>query len=341
MSNINFQTNSFPQLVDIWKPIVDRLDYRSMQSLYNTNRETRSLVEGSLSIQSVARFAQETEKCWRNRNFVCNAVAINGFNPIPEEFQSDLTILKTAFVAQHISENGRILGTRRRAECLQQLVNIGDINFGRNVARFQTSFSITNEVWRKEQLAFLFSYGCFQNDREVGCAAVERDGTALRYAVDSLRDDEDLVCIAVKQNGLALEYASDRLKNNNTIVSLALEQDSRALQYANERFRDDEKIVRSALERDGRALEGASDRLRDNEEFVRFAIERDARALKGASYRFRDDEEFVRFVIARDGRALEGASDRLRDNAGFIQFALERDGRALKGATGRFRDFLG
>ena len=80
-------------------------------------------------------------------------------------------------------------------------------------------------------------------DREVVFAAVQQDGTAIRYAREDLRADSEVVLAAVKQNGNALQYANEDLRADHEIVLAAVQQDGRALQFADETLLQDEQFV--------------------------------------------------------------------------------------------------
>ena len=51
-----------------------------------------------------------------------------------------------------------------------------------------------------------------KDDKDIVLLAVNKDGTALKYASERLRDDEGVVLTAVSNYVNALKYASDRLK---------------------------------------------------------------------------------------------------------------------------------
>ena len=96
--------------------------------------------------------------------------------------------------------------------------------------------------------------------------AVEKNGTALRFASIEIRDSEEIVAIAVKNDWRAFEFASERLKRNkNSLVwKQILETAFFVLSWASQDLRDDHDIVTEAIRQDWKELEFASARLKAN-----------------------------------------------------------------------------
>ena len=58
-------------------------------------------------------------------------------------------------------------------------------------------------------------------DRELVLEAVKRNGSALKYASDTLNADPEVMLEAVRNDGNALEYASEELQNDPELKKLA------------------------------------------------------------------------------------------------------------------------
>lgn len=93
------------------------------------------------------------------------------------------------------------------------------------------------------------------------------------------QDDDELVCIAVKKNGLALQFASDRLRNDKETVMIAVKKNGLALQFASEGLRNDKEAVMTAVNKEGGALRFVSNRLLHDREVIMTAIESDGFAF--------------------------------------------------------------
>ncbi|MEC7030224.1 MAG: DUF4116 domain-containing protein [Pseudomonadota bacterium] len=186
------------------------------------------------------------------------------------------------------------------------------------------------------------------SDKEVVLSAVKQDGTALKYASETLQDDNDVVLAAINENGEALEYASKPFQNNKKIVLLALSTAKQRypspLLYATYRLRDDMEIVLTAINQNVIALRVATTRLQDDEKVVLLAVKIDGRALKYASKRLQDDKKVVLLAVKTDGRAVEYASKRLQDDFDVVLAAVSQkvaytmEDAPLKYASKRLQD---
>jgi len=67
-----------------------------------------------------------------------------------------------------------------------------------------------------------------RGNRAVVLAAVERDGTSLKYAAPELQADRDLVMAALRQNPRALQFASEELRYDPVLVREAFYHSRRA-----------------------------------------------------------------------------------------------------------------
>ena len=85
-----------------------------------------------------------------------------------------------------------------------------------------------------------------QDDEEIVCIAVKKNGLALQYASDRLRNNYEVVMLAVKKNGLALEFASEELKNNSEIIFQAILSNGNALQFVPAELRNNRGLILNA-----------------------------------------------------------------------------------------------
>jgi hypothetical protein len=75
-------------------------------------------------------------------------------------------------------------------------------------------------------------------------AAVQNDGSALRWASDDLAEDREVVLAAVQNDGGALRWASDDLKEDREVVLAAVKNNGGALKCASDELRAD-PVLRS------------------------------------------------------------------------------------------------
>ena len=68
-----------------------------------------------------------------------------------------------------------------------------------------------------------------RGDTEVVLAAVQENGSALKYASDALQADHAVVLAAVRNLGGALTFASEALQNDLQIVLSAVKQSSKGV----------------------------------------------------------------------------------------------------------------
>lgn len=164
----------------------------------------------------------------------------------------------------------------------------------------------------------------FNDDYEMGLAAVSNWGQAIRFLTYRLRDDETIVALSARDDpmGTNLCFASDRLKDNGSLVSIFLKKgNGNAYQYASDRLKDDKELVELALSNGG-SLYFASDRLKDDEDFVSLAVGINGNNLVDASERLRDNENIVYKAALQDGNSIQYASDRLRDNEKIVEASI-------------------
>ena len=86
---------------------------------------------------------------------------------------------------------------------------------------------------------------CYESDREVVLAAVQRDGRALKYASAELQADREVVLAAVRQNGRALGYASVELQADRDFVLAAIERNADALRYTSAELQRDDAVLKA------------------------------------------------------------------------------------------------
>jgi hypothetical protein len=138
-----------------------------------------------------------------------------------------------------------------------------------------------------------------------------------------VQDDEELVCIAVKRNGLALQYASERLRNNYEIVMIAVKKNGLALQFASEELKNNGEIVFQAILSAGDALQFVPDALRNNRELILNAS-RSCRA-ELIPEQFLADEDIAWNLIKHDYRAFQYLSEELRKDLDLIIEVIQFD----------------
>ena len=138
-----------------------------------------------------------------------------------------------------------------------------------------------------------------QADREVGMAAVQQNGEALRYASAALQADRSVVMAAVQQNGNALQYASAALQADRIVVMAAAKTSSEALMHSAAELKDDRDFVLAVVQRDGRALAHAPARLKEDKDVVLAAVAQRGYAIQYAAPSLQEDRLVVLVAAAR------------------------------------------
>jgi hypothetical protein len=169
----------------------------------------------------------------------------------------------------------------------------------------------------------------FLDDEDIVLAAVQEDGTALRYASARLKDDKEVVLVAVEQNGEALKFADEKLKSDREVVLTAVEQNGEALEFADEKLQDDEEVVLAAVHQDGFALIYASADLQDDREVVLVAVHQDGNALEFASVELQANKEVVLAAVLQYTEAFGHADLQLQRDDDFIREIEEELGYPL------------
>jgi len=191
---------------------------------------------------------------------------------------------------------------------------------------------------RQERLAQLIhSSGDLCADREVVCAAVERDGLSLKRASAKLRADREIVHVAVQQNGKALEFADIHLRSDRDIVLAAVQQDASALGYASEDLHTDHDIAFAALQNSGSSADEVAPVLRSNRELILAAVHRNAFAFELASNELRGDRLFQLAAVQRNALVLEVLPQQLRADHDFMLRVVQSNGFAIKYASMELR----
>ena len=137
------------------------------------------------------------------------------------------------------------------------------------------------------------------------------------------QDDEELVCIAVKKNGMALEYASKRLRNHYEIVLFAVKKNGLALQFASEALQHNTEIVSQAILSAGDALRFVPVELRNNRELILNASRNCSAEL--VPKQFLADEDVAWNLIKHNYRAFSYLSEELRKDIDLIIEVIRYD----------------
>ena len=138
-----------------------------------------------------------------------------------------------------------------------------------------------------------------------------------------VQDDEELICIAVKKNGLALQYASERLRNNYEIVMIAVKKNGLALQFASEELKNNDEIVAQAILSAGDALKFVPVELQKNRALILNAS-RNCKA-EFIPEQFLADEDIAWNLIKHDYRAFQYLSGELRKDLDLIIAVIQFD----------------
>ena len=184
-----------------------------------------------------------------------------------------------------------------------------------------------------EEAAYYISSLQIDADRELVLAAVQSDGSELKYAADELKADREVVLAAVQSDGDALQYAADELKADREVVLAAVMQDGSALKYANVKFRSDREVILAAVKRSGDALQYADESLKADREVVLAAVQSSGAALKYAAEKFRSEREVVLAAVQSNGDAFKYAAEKFRSDRDVVLAAVQSNGDALKYAN--------
>ena len=164
-----------------------------------------------------------------------------------------------------------------------------------------------------------------QDDEEIVCIAVKKNGLALQYASDRLRNNYEVVMLAVKKNGLALEFASEELKNNSEIIFQAILSNGNALQFVPAELRNNRGLILNAS-RNCRAELIPAQFLAD-EDIAWNLIKHDYQAFPYLSEELRKDLDLIIEVIHFDVDMLMCVPDEvLKDKENVLQLVAERAG---------------
>jgi len=162
--------------------------------------------------------------------------------------------------------------------------------------------------------AYLTAPGEMRADYEVTFAAVQQQGTLLRYASESLRGQRQVVVAAVTNEGEALRHASEALRGDRGVILKAVASDGRALQYAATWASGDVEIASAAVKQNGLALELVAEALRADGDLVLAAVRGNGLALHFASEALRADKDVVQAAARQTRRALVFAAPEVRQS---------------------------
>jgi len=101
-----------------------------------------------------------------------------------------------------------------------------------------------------------------RNVEQTVMAAVQQNGSNLRFVSEAMKNNEQVVIAAVQQYGLALKFASDEMKSNEQVVMAAVQQDGDNLRFASEEMKSNELVVMAAVQQNGSSLEYASEEMK-------------------------------------------------------------------------------
>ena len=163
-------------------------------------------------------------------------------------------------------------------------------------------------------------------ERDEVLASVKKDGSALKYADESLKKDREIVLAAVKQDGYSLSYADESFRNDREIVLAAAKTSgSNTLQMADESLLKDREIILAAVEESGGSLEFADESLKKDKEIVMAAVKTYGSALKYADKSLKKDKEIVLAALKQDFEALKFVSRSLRKDKEVVMAALNKN----------------
>ncbi|GBR75752.1 hypothetical protein NO2_0395 [Candidatus Termititenax persephonae] len=294
------------------------------------------------------------------------AIDVNADGKIQkQEIISDLNDDKTIataelldFVVNNVTSLPLIVNITRS---IQSAENIGDyFQYNKKLAlltieKARREYDIPNIVRRLSPELL--------DDREVVLAAVQNNGSALKYASETLRgdkelallaiekaigsvgyldlvsslspellDDKEVVLAAVNRNGIVLRYASETLRGDREVVLAAVNKNGYALEYASETLRGDREIVLAAVNRNGTVLQYASETLRGDKELALLAIEKVSEydsisnLVRSLSPELLDDRDVMLAAmnINKNGSLLKYASETLRGDKELALLAIEK-----------------
>lgn len=172
--------------------------------------------------------------------------------------------------------------------------------------------------------ALQFAVETLKHDLEVVLAAVSENGLSLRHAALSMRSDRKVALAAAKRHGLSIQYMSDDLRSDVEIATAAIEKDPRALQFVADTLRGSRSFMLSTLKSNGRALAYASDDLREDKDIVLTAVRECPYAFAYASPSLQRDREFVLNSVVRiNGNALQFAARDLQEDPAIIAVVMQ------------------
>ena len=164
-----------------------------------------------------------------------------------------------------------------------------------------------------------------QDDEEIVCIAVKKNGMALEYASIRLRDNFEIVMLAVKKNGLALQFASDALQHNTEIVSQAILSAGDALRFVPVELRNNRELILNASRNCSAEL--IPEQFLADEDVAWNLIKHNYQAFPCLSKELRKDPELIIEVIRYDVDMLMYVPDEvLNDRNNVLELVAERAG---------------
>lgn len=195
----------------------------------------------------------------------------------------------------------------------------------------------------------------FKDDPRFVLLAVQRDGSALRYAAPPLRTDREIIKAAVQSDvkilrwddenreydpdtGAWFDYPSSQFQHygcQNEIVRAAVQApvdmsylwpwENQALPFVHPEFRADIEIVQLAVQANGMQLGSAHGSLKENPEVVLLAVQQNGLALQFAHSSLQADRSIVLAAVQENGGALQYVDASLKCDREIVLAAVQNE----------------
>ena len=211
----------------------------------------------------------------------------------------------------------------------------------------------------------LNNYPEYQDDIDIVKFAVNKNGSAISCASDSLQNNYDVVKLAVKSNGASFQYllinyrydpiivklaiqntrtlilhhTSNDIQDNYDIVKLAIKQNKFSYNCASTRLKNDHSIIKLAIFYGRQIIYNIlSDELKNNPDIVKFAIQLSFIKLRQLSENLRDNYDIVKSAIEIKSNNLQYASDNLKNNVDIVKLSVQKNGLNLQYASDNIKN---
>lgn len=216
---------------------------------------------------------------------------------------------------------------RRDPEIVMAAVKKNRIAFQYADENLKSDRSFVLDVVSENGRALELAGESMRYDRElVLTAAVQKHKWPPYYNNHSLWEDRDFVMSEVNKDGSALECAADSLKRDREVVLTAVKQNRWALRYADESLRKDADVVLAAKREHGWALDTTHESLWKDRDFVLNVVRENGDAFRFADQTLKTDRDFVLNVVRENGWALRYAQDSLKEDKEIVQIAFGQYG---------------